>query len=100
MEQYKFKIGHVVHHKRYDYYGVVVNADDFCKADDNWYHRNRTQPDRRQPWYNVLVDGGSETYVAEENLEFDRTGKKIQHPVVDHMFSTYLDGRYFPMSLN
>ena len=79
---------------------MIVNADDFCRADDKWYNRNRTQPDRRQPWYNVLVDGGSETYVAEENLEFDRSGKKIEHPVVDHMFAAYHDGRYFTMSLN
>ncbi len=96
----KFKIGHVVHHKRYDYYGVIVNADDYCKADDEWYYRNKTQPDRRQPWYYVLVDGGSETYVAEENLEHDRTGRKIEHPMLSQMFMSYHDGRYFQVSLN
>ena len=96
----KFKIGHVVHHKRYDYYGVIVHADDFCRADDIWYYSNRTQPDRRQPWYNVLVDGGSQTYVAEENLELDGTERKINHPMLDRVFSTYHNGRYFQTSLN
>ena len=96
----KFKIGHVIHHKRYDYYGVIVHADGSCKADDEWYYRNKTQPDQRQPWYNVLVDGGSETYVAEENLELDRTGMKIEHPMLGHLFSAYHDGRYFQTSLN
>ena len=97
---YKFKIGHVVHHKRYDYYGVIFNADGSCKAIDEWYYRNRTQPDRQQPWYNVLVDGGSETYVAEENLEFDSSGKKITHPALDQMFFSYHNGRYFKVSMN
>lgn len=96
----KYKIGHVVHHKNYDYYGVIFHADESCKAADDWYKRNRTQPDRDQPWYNVLVDGGSETYVAEENLEFDRTGKKIMHPVLDQIFYSYHNGRYFKVSMN
>ena len=96
----KYKIGHVVHHKNYDYYGVIFHADESCKAADDWYKRNRTQPERDQPWYNVLVDGGSETYVAEENLEFDRTGKKIMHPVLDQMFFSYHNGRYFKVSMN
>ena len=96
----KYKIGHVVHHKNYDYYGVIFHADESCKAADDWYKRNRTQPNRDQPWYNVLVDGGSETYVAEENLEFDRTGKKIMHPVLDQMFFSYHNGRYFKVSMN
>ena len=96
----KYKIGHVVHHKNYDYYGVIFHADESCRAADDWYKRNRTQPDRDQPWYNVLVDGGSETYVAEENLEFDRTGKKIMHPVLDQMFFSYHNGRYFKVSMN
>ena len=97
---YKFKIGHVVHQKRYDYYGVIFRADEVCRADDRWYYRNRTQPTQQQPWYNVFVDGGSETYVAEENLDFDRTGKKIEHPMLDQMFLSYHDGRYFEMRLN
>ena len=96
----KYKIGHVVHPKNYDYYGVIFHADESCKAADDWYKRNRTQPDRDQPWYNVLVDGGSETYVAEENLEFDLTGKKITHPALDQMFFSYHNGRYFKVSMN
>jgi len=98
--EYKFKVGHVVHHKRYDYYGVIAHADGSCKADDEWYHRNRTQPDQKQPWYNVLVEGGSETYVAEENLELDHTGRKIEHPMMAHLFLSYYKGRYFQVSLN
>ena len=96
----KFQIGHVVNHKRYDYYGVISHSDGSCKADDEWYYRNKTQPDRSQPWYNVLVDGGGETYVAEDNLELDLTGKKIEHPMVIQMFLSYYEGRYFKVSLN
>ena len=97
---YKFRVGHVIHHKRYDYYGVIVNADGSCKADDSWYNRNKTQPDKKQPWYNVLVDGGNETYAAEENLEFDDTGRKIEHPLMANLFLSYHNGKYYQESLN
>ena len=89
-----------MHHLRYDYFGVVVNADEACVANDDWYNRNRTQPGRDQPWYNVLVNGGANTYVAEENLEIARDGIQIEHPMLYQMFASYHDGRYFKTSLN
>jgi len=91
----KFQEGQLIHHLRYDYRGVVVAIDPCCRANDSWYESNRTQPDREQPWYHVLVDGSSTTtYVAESNLEPDETGEPIAHPLLEHFFKEFADGHY------
>jgi len=97
---YRFELGQLVHHRRYHYRGVIAAADPLCLASDDWYRRNMTQPSREQPWYHVLVDGGHETYVAEENLEADRVGEPIDHPMIDRVFAVFSEGRYSPQSLN
>jgi len=96
----KYKAGELVYHKRYNYRGVVAGSDPFCKAADDWYERNRTQPDRNQAWYHVLVDGGHETYVAEENLDPDPEARAIDHPLIEHCFTMFLGGRYHRFSPN
>ena len=69
--------------------------DDFCQADDAWYKKNQTQPDRDQPWYHVLVSGTSaNTYAAAESLVADESGLPIDHPFVPHFFSEFKDGMY------
>jgi heat shock protein HspQ len=90
----QYQVGQIVHHRRYNYRGVIAKADDACDAEDDWYYGNQTQPAREQPWYHVLVHGGSETYVAEENLELDAAGDEITHPYVRRMFTMYMNGRY------
>jgi heat shock protein HspQ len=91
----KFSPGNIVHHKRYDYRGVIVERDDQCAADATWYQNNMTQPDCNQPWYHVLVHGtGSVTYVAQSNLEPDPSDEPIEHPYVPIFFDEYADGRY------
>ena len=90
-----FEPGQLVRHRRYDYRGVVVDRDEFCQADDEWYLKNQTQPDRDQPWYHVLVDGSSTcTYAASENLVADADVQPIDHPLVPHFFSDFKNGRY------
>lgn len=90
-----FEVGQLVRHNRYRYRGVVVDFDMRCQADDKWYQRNRTQPDRDQPWYHVLVDGSTmTTYAAEENLDPDNGDDPIDHPFVQHFFGSFEDGRY------
>ena len=96
----KFTVGQLVHHRRYDYRGVVVSIDRSCKADEDWYDHNRTQPKRDQPWYHVLRHEGREHYVAEENLEPDSTGEEVDHPYVDRIFPTFRNGRYYRESFN
>ena len=90
-----FSPGQLVRHVRYGYRGVVVVADGFCKADPSWYMSNKTQPDRQQPWYHVLVNDSSVcTYAAQTSLAADAAGQPIANPLVEHFFSAFEDGRH------
>ena len=62
---------------------------------DTWYI-NKTQPNRNQPWYHVLVhdSGGLSTYVAHSNLKQDTSGQAIDHPRIGCYFTKLEDGRY------
>ena len=100
MVETKFHPGEVVHHLRYDYRGVIVERHATCQAADEWYQKNQTQPRRDQPWYHVLVDGGPTTYVAEENLEPDSSGRPIEHPLIKRFFASFHAGRYYSESSN
>ncbi len=97
----KFAVGQVIHHRRYEYRGVIVAADRQCEADKDWYKSNQTQPRRDQPWYHVLVhDAPHTTYVAQENLEPDPTGQPIRHAHLNRFFRGFLKGRYYAEALN
>jgi hemimethylated DNA binding protein len=86
--------GQVVYHKRYHYRGIIVDMDDCCKADDQWYYSNQTQPDRAQPWYHVLVHNSEEVnYVAHSNLEMDVDQIYFRHPMLSYFFDQTADGR-------
>lgn len=91
-----FQPGCLVHHRLYGYRGVVVSSDPYCMAGDTWYHSNKTQPPKEQPWYHILVDdsGGLSTYVAQSNLELDESGKPVSHPRIGAYFEAFKNGRY------
>ena len=73
----------------------MVALDLECQADEDWYRSNRTQPDRDQPWYHVLVHGSSQTtYAAQTSLMPDPTGEEVLHPLVPHFFRSFVDGYY------
>jgi len=93
--QPRFLAGQLVRHRRYGYRGVVVRMDRKCQADVDWYESNRTQPNRNQPWYHVLVDGSdSITYAAETSLAMDVSGQPVNHPLVDTFFSEFTGTAY------
>ena len=90
-----FEPGQLIRHRHYAYHGVVTAVDVVCQASEQWYWSNRAQPDRNQPWYHVLVDGSDAcTYAAQENLESDSEGLPIQHPLLEHFFTGFRQGRY------
>ena len=90
-----FSPGQLVRHKRYSYRGVVVASDTSCRADEHWYRANRTQPDRKQPWYHVLVDRSNlTTYAAHSSLEEDSQKAEIHHPLVPLFFDDFHGNRY------
>lgn len=96
--QARFFPGQLVHHRLFDYRGVVTDVDPVFQGSEEWYQAMaRTRPPRDKPWYHVLVDGRTHrTYVAEQNLEPDETGEPIRHPGVEQHFQGFEDGRYLP----
>ncbi len=91
----RFFPGQLVSHRCCGYRAVVVDFDMACRADDQWYESNQTQPDRDQPWYHLLVDGASiNTYAAQQNLAPDNSERPIDHPLVEYFFEDLGKGRY------
>jgi heat shock protein HspQ len=86
----------LVHHKLFDYRGVIADVDPQLMLSDVWYETvARSRPPKDQPWYRVLVhDSTHETYVAERNLEPDTGGKAVSHPLIETCFSSFSDGHY------
>jgi heat shock protein HspQ len=92
----KFTIGQIVHHKMFDYRGVIVDVDPVFDSTEEWYDKVAlSRPPKDAPWYYVLVDGAAhQTYVAEKNLEDDKTEQPIEHPLVSEFFIGFKDGFY------
>ena len=92
----KFSVGQLIHHKLFDYRGVIADVDPVFRGADEWYQQMaRSRPPKDEPWYNVLVHGAShQTYVAEQNLELDDSEDAIDHPDLDHYFESRRDGAY------
>ena len=92
----KYVVGQVVHHRLFDYRGVVISADPHFQGTEEWYSQMaRTRPPKDEPWYQVLVDNGDHmTYVAERNLEGDWSGHPVKHPLLAEYFRGYEEGKY------
>jgi len=92
----RFSVGQVIHHKLFDYRGVVIDVDAVFSGTEDWYERvARTRPAKDQPWYQVLVDGATHTtYVAEQNLEDDASGLEVDHPLIRQYFDHFRAGVY------
>ncbi|MBN1870466.1 MAG: heat shock protein HspQ [Candidatus Omnitrophica bacterium] len=90
-----FEPGQCVSHVRYGYRGIIVEVDHECKATDDWYYGNQTQPNRHQPWYHILVHGSDQvTYVAEGNLVKDPSNEKLTHSLLSYFFMKNKKGDY------
>jgi heat shock protein HspQ len=92
----KFHIGQLVHHRLFDYRGVIVDVDPAFQGSEEWYGQvARSRPPKDKPWYRVLVhEAEHETYVAERNLEPDRSLNPIRHPLLEDFFTGLGDGGY------
>lgn len=92
-----FSIGQIVHHRKYDYRGVIVDVDPVFSGTQEWYDQMAvSRPPKDRPWYHVLVDGAEHsTYVAERHLEPDPSGHQVSHPALGRFFDRFERGRYF-----
>jgi heat shock protein HspQ len=98
----KFAVGQLVHHKKFDYRGVVIDVDPQFQGSEDWYEQvARSRPPKDKPWYHVLVhEAGVNTYVAERHLEPDSSGAPINHPALGRYFSGFRRGAYVPRTVN
>ncbi|MFP4560858.1 MAG: heat shock protein HspQ [Thiohalorhabdus sp.] len=94
----RFRVGQLVHHRRFNYRGVIVGVDPEFRGTEAWYQLMATsRPPKDRPWYQVLVhNAGHRTYVAERNLEPDPSGEQIDHPELGRFFTAFSGGRYVP----
>lgn len=92
----KFAVGELIEHRLFGYRGVVFDVDATYSGEDEWYEQvARSRPPKDAPWYHVLVDGASHTtYVAERNLAADPSREPIRHPLLEHFFGAFREGRY------
>ena len=92
----RFAVGDLIHHRLFDYRGVIADVDPAFQASEEWYEAvARSHPPKDKPWYHVLVHGSLHTtYVAERNLEPDVSTDPIAHPMVEQFFSRFENGKY------
>ncbi len=92
----RFAVGELIHHRLFDYRGVIVDVDRDFQGTEEWYQAvARSRPPKDQPWYHVLVHGSDHfTYVAERNLEADLILEPIRHPMLEQFFTHFDNGRY------
>ena len=85
-----------MHHRLFDYRGVVVDVDPQFMLSEEWYETAAvSRPPKDEPWYRVLVHNAThDTYVAERNLESDQTGEPVSNPLVDVQFAAFRNGRH------
>ena len=92
----KFSVGDLVYHRLFDYRGVIVDVDSTFESTEEWYEAvAKSRPPKDKPWYHVLVHKAlHSTYVAERNLEPDESASPVEHPMIEHLFSRFENGRY------
>ena len=92
----KFKIGQIIHHRLFNYTGVVFDIDPIFQGSEEWYEQvARSRPLKNKPWYHVLVHAAEHTtYVAEQNLDLEENPKVIKHPLINSLFSKF-DGMQY-----
>ena len=96
ISQVKFSVGELIHHRLFDYRGVIIDVDRNFQATERWYEAvAKSRPPKNRPWYHVLVhESAHSTYVAEQNLEPDDSLEAIIHPMLENFFSRFENGRY------
>ena len=94
----KFRIGQIIHHRLFEYIGVVFDIDPIFQGSEEWYDQvARSRPPKNKPWYHVLVhDAEHSTYVAEQNLDLEEQPKAIQHPLINSLFTKF-DGLQYQL---
>ncbi len=92
-----FAIGQIIHHRLFNYRGVIFDVDADFQGSEEWYEKNAKTgtPPKDEPWYHVLIDNdGRVAYVAQRNLEPDHSDDPVEHPLLENFFTGYKSGHY------
>ena len=97
MQEAKFSLGQIIHHRKFDYRGVIFDIDPVFNGSEEWYDLvAKSRPPKNEPWYHVLVDNSQQsTYVAEQHLETTKSVSPVEHPLIDRFFNNFIDGHYY-----
>jgi len=95
----RFAIGEIVRHRIHPFRGVIFDVDPTFSNTEDWWLAipPPLRPAKEQPYYHLLAENASTTYVAyvsEQNLVADESGKPCRHPQVGALFEGPVDGRY------
>jgi len=87
----KFKLVQIIHHRLFDYTGVIFDIDPIFQGSEEWYEQvARSCPPKNKPWYHVIVHTSEQsTYVAEQNLDLEENPQAIQHPLINSLFTKF-----------
>jgi len=96
MQHAKYSLGQIIHHRKFDYRGVIFDIDATFSGTEAWYATvAKSKPPKDEPWYHVMVDNSQQTtYVAERNLEATGSVSPINHPLINNYFNKFVDGHY------
>lgn len=95
----KYNIGQIVRHKRHPFRGVVFDVDAIYSDTEEWYNAIPAEhrPDRDQPFYRIFAENSESyytAYVSEANLVADYSGVPVEHPDLNEMDVSMVDGSY------
>ena len=94
----RFFVGQLVDHLKFGYRGAVFSVDAEFSLTEEWYEQvAKSRPPKDQPWYQVLVDGASNTtYVAERHLRASEDFTQIDSPYLGEFFGAFDGEKYLP----
>lgn len=94
--QPRFPTGTVVLSQRWGFRAVVVDFDMSCKAPETWRRKRGGGARLDQPWYHLFLDQSEQVaYAPEENLEAETPPGAVEHPLLNHFFDRYENGKYW-----
>ncbi|KAM4707993.1 F-box only protein 21 [Discoglossus pictus] len=98
-KQVCYSVGLLMRHVRYDYSCVIFGWDPVCMMPPDWIENmvlqnGVLQHGANQPFYSVLLEEGSCSYVAQENLEHHPCPAEIRHPDIGLYFSEFAGTHY------
>ncbi|KAF5303229.1 hypothetical protein FQR65_LT19010 [Abscondita terminalis] len=95
-----YAVGMVMRHLVFNYICVIYDWDRVCSASAEWQQQmgvHKLRLKDQQPFYNVLVEDGSQRYVAQENMvSTDNTGFLYLNEDLGRFFSHFFETHYVP----